>query len=117
MFTPFAAAILQTVSLPSSSLTEPGSVWGGFPIAALAISQRTMGEFLDAANLVRLDSFLSRLTRLLTLFLTCLYLGPRPSKSLRSKVSGLRYRRSAPSLTVILLIGATQGPCCVRSPR
>jgi hypothetical protein len=67
------------------SLTAPGSGCRGLPTAALAISQRTVGEFLDSANLAKLDSSLrSRLTRAVTLFLMDLYLGPWPKESLHA---------------------------------
>jgi hypothetical protein len=79
------------------------------PTAALAISQRTVGEFPDSDSLARFNISLSRLTIAVTLFLTALYLGPRPRESLlaiSASVSGQRYRESNPSLTVIDYMGA-----------
>jgi hypothetical protein len=63
------------------------------PTAAFAISQRTVGKFFDLDSLARFDISLSQLTMAVTLFLTALYLGPRPRESLlaiSAKVSGRR---------------------------
>jgi hypothetical protein len=86
-------------------LTVAGSGCGGLPTEAFAISQGTVGKFLDSANLANFDSSLLHLTRAVILFLTALYFEPQPKKSLcaiSTRVSGQRYRGSVPSLTVIL---------------
>jgi hypothetical protein len=43
------------------------------PTSAFTIFQRTVGEFLNSANLAKFDSSLSHLTRAVTLILTALY--------------------------------------------
>jgi hypothetical protein len=70
------------VSVPSAFLTKAGRGWRGLPTAALAISQRNVGEFPDSDSLERLIISLSRLTIAVTLFLAALYLGLRPRESL-----------------------------------
>jgi hypothetical protein len=99
------------VSVPSAFLTEGGRGWRGLPIAALSISQRTVGEFPDSYSLARFNISLSHLSMAVTLFLTALYLGPRPRESplaISASVSGRRYRGSHPSLTVIVFRGAAR---------
>jgi hypothetical protein len=97
------------VLVPSAFLTEAGRGWCSLPTAALAISQRTVGEFFDSDSWAMFDISLSRLTMAVPLFLMALYLGLRPRESLlaiRASVSGQRYKGSNPSLTVIIFRGA-----------
>jgi hypothetical protein len=53
-------------------LTKSGSGCLGLPIAALAISHKTVGKFLEAANLDKLDSNLLHLTKATTRFFALL---------------------------------------------
>jgi hypothetical protein len=72
------------------------------PTAALAISQRTVGVYLNSDSFARFDIPLSHLTIAVTLFLMALYLGPQPRESLlaiSASVSGRRYRVGVDSTT------------------
>jgi hypothetical protein len=81
------------VSVPSAFLTEAGRGWRGLPTVALAISQRTVGEFPYSDSLDRFDISLSRLTIAVTLFLAALYLGPRLRESLLAIIASVLGRR------------------------
>jgi hypothetical protein len=106
-----AASRFPFDSVLSAFLTEAGRGWRGLPTAALAISQRTVGEFPNSDSLARFQISLSRLTISVTLFLKALYLGSRLRESLlaiSTSVSGRRYRGSNPSLTVIVFRGVAR---------